>query len=279
MKYSDDDVVMEDVQIPDEYNLEDVFNEITYGSGWVRIPSVFTQKDLEMARERIVNPNIGDENMCTNKDGKQNNYEGLTWGLLSRGKIFTKIATHPVILEVSRKLLGDKCRLSSISSNSVVHGMQGQAPHLDYPYHRDIWSDSWTQDVPPTHLLSITVITLLTNFTPENGSTALIPGSQLNPQFPQDKEQFHKDAVQLTGEAGDVIVIPGSIQHCAMPNKTGQVRVGILQQMIPLFVTPFEAFPEDIAGNDELQKILARDHPHPMVKFSNEQQEQKNKQG
>ena len=51
---------------------------------------------------------------------EQNNYSGLTWGLLQRGKVFSKLATHPVILEVARRLLGDNCRLSSISANTVM---------------------------------------------------------------------------------------------------------------------------------------------------------------
>ena len=37
-----------------------------------------------------------------------------------------QMATHPVILEVSRKLLGDNCRLSSLAANSVLPGMGGQ---------------------------------------------------------------------------------------------------------------------------------------------------------
>ena len=49
------------------------------------------------------------------------------------------MTTYPVILEVSRKLLGDNCRLSSLSANSVLPGMEGQDPHLDYPYYRHLW--------------------------------------------------------------------------------------------------------------------------------------------
>ena len=48
----------------------------------------------------------------------------------------SQLATHPVILEVSRRLLGENCRLSSLAANCVVPGSQGQEPHLDYPYYR-----------------------------------------------------------------------------------------------------------------------------------------------
>ena len=68
------------------------------------------------------------------------------------------MATHPVILEVSRKLLGDKCRLSSLSANSVLPGMEGQDPHLDYPYYRHLWpSKEGCMDLPATHMLCLQV--------------------------------------------------------------------------------------------------------------------------
>ena len=68
------------------------------------------------------------------------------------------MATHPVIMEVSRKLLGDKCRLSSLSANSVLPGMEGQDPHLDYPYYRHLWpSKEGCMDLPATHMLCLQV--------------------------------------------------------------------------------------------------------------------------
>ena len=47
-----------------------------------------------------------------------------------------------------------------------------------------------------------------------------------------------------------------------------QPRSAVLQQMVPLFVTPFE----DIRGdeweeNDDIRSILAMDHEHPTLKY------------
>ena len=267
---------MDNFQMSKDYNLEDVCHKIIYGTGYVHLQEMFSNKDVEMAKERIFNHNCCEVNMCINQDGKQNNYSGLTWGLLSRGKVFAKMATHPVIMEVTKKLLGNGCRLSSLSANTVVAGMEGQDPHLDYPYHRNLWpAKEGFMDLPPTHLLSLTIVTLLTDFTPENGSTAIIPGSHINPRFPDDRDEFFKKALQITANAGDVIIIAGNIQHCAMPNKTRMIRSGILQQMVPLFVTPFEEINSNGLHevNEDLRKILAADHPHPMVKFTQKEQD------
>ena len=262
--------------MPKEYNLEDVCHKITNGNGFVQLEGMFSNKDVEMAKERIFNHNCCEVNMCVNQDGKQNNYSGLTWGLLSRGRVFTKMATHPVILEVSKKLLGDGCRLSSLSANTVVPGMEGQNPHLDYPYHRNLWpAKEGSMNLPPTHPLSLVIVTLITDFTPENGSTAIVPGSHIDPHFPDDSVEFFKKAKQITAKAGDVVIIAGNVQHCAMPNKANMIRSAILQQMVPLFVTPFERICvnglEEV--NEDLRKMLAVDHPHPMVKFTQKEPE------
>ena len=271
LKYNDDNVCMDSWQIPKDYNVEEVCKKICYGQGWVLLQGMFGKKDVEMAKERIFNHKFGQVSGFTKPDDKHNNYSGLTWGLLSRGKVFAKLATHPVILEVSKKLLGEKCRLSSFAANTIIPDMEGQDSHLDYPYYRHLWpATEGCMDLPPTHLLALQVVTLLTPFTPENGSTAIIPGSHINPRNPDDREEFFKKAIQLTAKAGDVIMFAGPIQHCAMPNNTKMIRSGILQHMVPLFVTPFE----DISGNglqeenEHIRDMLATDHPHPMVKFT-----------
>jgi len=131
-----EDVDMEEWSWPEDYDVNAVCHRITFGPGWVLLKKMFSDKDVEMARERILISKIPKGRRFSNTDDRHNNFNGLTWGLLSRGKIFAKMTTHPVIMEVSRKLLGDNCRLSSLAANSVLPGMEGQDPHLDYPYYR-----------------------------------------------------------------------------------------------------------------------------------------------
>ena len=109
------------------------------------------------------------------------------------------MTTHPVIMEVSRKLLGDNCRLSSLAANSVLPGMEGQDPHLDYPYYRHLWPGvEGCMNLPATHMLSLQIVTLVTDFTVENGSTAIVPGSHINPRYPDNREEFFDRAIQVT---------------------------------------------------------------------------------
>ena len=248
-------------------NLLSICKEITTGKGWVLLSNIFDPELVVSAKDVLFKTRFEKETDHNEEDATQNNYSGLTWGLLSKGQVFSKIATHPLLLSICRQILGAKCRLSSLSANTVLPGMEGQHPHLDYPYHRYLWP---AEDAAysTTNLMSLTVITLLTDFNRENGSTALVPGSQLHPTHPDDQKSFFKKCQQVVGKAGDVMIIAGSIQHCAMPNKSTGARSAILQQMVPLFVTPFE----DIRGNkwevdEDIRLILAMDHEHPTLKY------------
>ena len=79
-------------------------------------------------------------------------------------------------------------------------------------------------------------MTLLTDFTKENGGTAIRPYSHISPKYPSDTEEFFNNAIQIEGKAGDTVVFAGPIQHCAMGNRDNQFRSGILQHMAPIYI-------------------------------------------
>ena len=62
-------------------------------------------------------------------------------------------------------------------------------------------------------------LVFITDFTVENGGTALRPSSHKEPTYPKDQDEFFAKAVQVVGRAGDIVVMRSSVQHCAMPNR------------------------------------------------------------
>merc|ERR1719369_226550 len=119
--------------------------------------------------------------------------------------------------------------------------------------------------------MSLTFITALSDLTPAMGSTAVVPGSQLDFEFPDDVAKFEKNSVQLSAKRGDLFVIAGSIQHCSRPNETDIPRCAILQQMVSLYINPFEDFTDFekyVPNDDQIWRgLLAMDHPLPKNQF------------
>ena len=128
------------------------------------------------------------------------------------------MAQHPIILNISNVILGETSQISSLAANTVLPGQGGQLPHLDYPYYRSFYPSANPNIMDTAPPLAIQFVTLLTDFTKENGGTALRPHSHHRPTYPEDEEEFHANAIQIEGKAGDVVVFAGAIQHCAMYN-------------------------------------------------------------
>ena len=70
----------------------------------------------------------------------------------------------------------------------------------------------------------------------ENGATAIRPGSHVQPKYPDDVQDFYDNSIQMEGKAGDVVVFAGAMQHCAMPNNSTELRSGVLQHMVPVYI-------------------------------------------
>ena len=58
--------------------------------------------------------------------------------------------------------------------------------------------------------LSMQFVTLLTDFTKDNGGTALRPHSHHVPKYPDDEADFNANMVQVEGKGGDVVVLHGA---------------------------------------------------------------------
>ena len=113
------------------------------GAGWIKLEQMYSAADVERAKEVVYHHNQADKrNVTLNKhkhetrDEAHNKYNGLVWALFNKGRIFEKMAQHPVILNISNVILGETSQISSLAANTVLPGQEGQLPHLDYPYYR-----------------------------------------------------------------------------------------------------------------------------------------------
>jgi len=271
VKYSDSDVT-DEYQTPEAFDLKEVIADLTTGKGFHTLKNVFSKKDIEMAKERVLQRLKIDVDDYTSGDVKRdfghNSFSGMDFELFPMGRIYSKMVCHPAILDIAKGVCGNRCRLSSFCSNTVPPGMGGQKPHLDYPSYREMWPQDQDRDqsrfkMAPHHQLSMVFVICLTDFTPDNGSTAVVPYSQLKGEFPDNQQEFEQTAVRLIAKAGDVGIISGRLQHCAMPNTSNNYRSGLIQQMCPLYVNPFQDMKSQARDwhTEEVKNMLVMEPP------------------
>jgi ectoine hydroxylase-related dioxygenase (phytanoyl-CoA dioxygenase family) len=188
------------------------------GPGFVLIPNLMTAADADEARSRVLelasSPSVSEI-------GKSRTGQQHVRGLLAHGEIFERIVQHPALIEIAEAMLGDDMTLGAYSARILHPGATEMGVHIDYPY----WAMRGPFTLRPP--LMVQVIWMLQDFTEQNGATLVAPRSQLRCTRP-DREQFAREAIKITGTAGDAIVSHGLLWHDTSPNRSAEPRVAIL---------------------------------------------------
>jgi ectoine hydroxylase-related dioxygenase (phytanoyl-CoA dioxygenase family) len=101
--------------------------------------------------------------------------------------------------------------------------------HHQASWHRDLPYQDWVISKP----LGFNSFFCLTDFTIENGATAILPYSHKLDHFPSS--QFvESNQIQITAKAGSVLFFDSMIYHRASYNSSESTRVGINN----MFVVP-----------------------------------------
>jgi len=139
-------------------------------------------------------------------------------GLLEAGPVFDAFWLRPRLLAAVRHLLGPEFRVDEMHYRAGTPEHGGQALHRDSP-----------ERAEPGRWQVCTAIVALTDFTPENGSTRVVPGSHLDWGFvaPRGHED-HPDQVLLSGPAGTAWLFNSHVWHSGTRNNSSGTRHAVL---------------------------------------------------
>ena len=263
---------------PDSATPDVVCAELMDGGGAVLVPGLFTDSQISEARRIIMEESSSEDEKVTHFQGAavesgQVALQRRVWNLLAKGKVFSEMATHPVVMDVMRRWLGTEFIMGSIAANRILPGGPGQEPHVDYPY--------WDFHAPETHPMGLNasypvnaqVTIVLDPFTEASGATAYLPGSQKHLRYPSEAEQksFYDNCSRMIAAPGDTVIFFGAAWHCAMPNKADHDRNAVLINYLPKWVKPLEDMPSAMpdgfieGASDEIKQLLGLNYPYPEV--------------
>lgn len=159
-------------------------------------------------------------------------------GALNRIPELASLCIHPEVLSIVEHLIGEGFCLAN---NACVMWCQPGAPigplHSDWPLQRV--PKPW-----PQWPLLVQTMWMLTDFTPENGATRVVPGSHLSGHSPS-RDRAYSHEMPAVGKKGSVLMWHGALWHRNGPNTTvDRHRVGANVAYIPWVVhRPPEAWP------------------------------------
>ena len=185
--------------------------------GYVLVEDVLDTRTLEAARNRVEELYELEGENAGSEFRKEPGARRLA-NLVDKGEIFQQLIAAPKILELVGHVLGDKFKLSSFNARSAnPYSNEAQPLHCDaaaLPDEKGFWVCN--------------TIWLLDDFTPENGATRVIPGSQSWCKLPQDDRrdpaERHPEETLVLGRAGSVVVMNTHAWHGGTANRTGNHR-------------------------------------------------------
>jgi hypothetical protein len=172
------------------------------------------------------------------------------WALLNSGDEFVPLATHPVVLEVVRGLLGAGYLLGSLNAVMTEPEATGQLLHCDQQYLGPHFA---------TGPAVAAAIWMIDEFTSENGGTVVVPGSHLLGCFPAEDEA--RGRLSLDVPAGGCAIIDGRLWHGTGANHSGGRRRGVFGHYYAAFLRSHESWclslpPEVAERHPELLNLL-----------------------
>src|ERR1700730_4670629 len=212
----------------------DFYAEEIRNIGYAVVESGFSASELQLIRQKIDDvyelqlQEIGGEEVL-----KRINDADLVRCILSYDDYFLTLATHPVIIAVTRKLLGENFIL--MAQNAIINRPADE--HYQVTWHRDLNYQHYVSSRP----LGFSALYAVDDFSEETGGTWLIPASHKSEPFPsQDYARCHRR--QISAPAGSILLLDPMLYHRAGVNRSAHLRrsvnhiytVPMLQQQISL---------------------------------------------
>jgi hypothetical protein len=180
--------------------------------GWMKFPAMVASAQVDALRadaERV----YGLRREMQVRNGVADGMEGLAHHVAGEGGPLDRLLDDLPLADRIEQHFGGKFIL--LNYGAVLHPPGGQT--YTFKPHRDV--RAFTRDFP----LSLNMLVMLDDFTPESGATMMLSGSHRVEAMPA-VETFQARAEQATGRAGDVLLFDSLLVHAAAANLSAAPR-------------------------------------------------------
>ena len=203
-----------------------IVEQLIDGPGFVLLPNLIDASEAAQARSpHLKSPRR--RPLPRSASSTKRSASSTFAGCCAHGEIFERLVQHP---GDHRNRRGDAGRRHDprrvLRTDSVSRARSEMGVHIDYPY----WAMRGPFTLRPP--LMMQVIWMLQDFTEKNGATLVAPRSQLRCTRP-NREEFAREAIKITGAAGDAIISHGLLWHDTSQNHTERAARRATDQLRP----------------------------------------------
>jgi hypothetical protein len=189
------------------------------------------------------------------------------WQLLGEDRVFEEALMNPVVLAMARYILG---------KNVILSDMLGLLKQEDEtPTHLLHTDQHGTPPPLPQYAQVLNITWTLTDYTRDNGSVAIVPGSHRFGRMPAPYERdFLKNdapvpAIPVECPAGSLIIWGGTTWHGAFPRRAPGIRANLIMVFNRSYLKQIRDFgattPQEVIDRNppEFGRLLGLESPYP----------------
>ncbi len=215
--------------------------------GFSVIPGLLDANELQRWRDKIDAVYEVQENQFgKNTLGEMNELDVCRAPLLYDFD-FVELASHPKVMEVITRILGEWFILNL--QNAIIN--RPGTTHHQTSWHRDLPYQNWVISKP----LAINTLFALDEFSEETGGTFVLPFSQKTEAFPsQDFVDNHK--VTASMPAGSAVVFDSMLFHRAGNNTSPNARRALNHlYTVPILKQQYD-FPRALGNREDMEPAI-----------------------
>ena len=209
------------------------------------IKNVFSSKEVDVMDKRLKEQFAGEEKHSVGtksrgdegygvKSPKEEKVSRLVWNLINKGDCFIPLINHPKIFPLINHIIGKQVVLCSMGAHMNGSGNERMPLHMD----------QWPLVPHPLDFpVMANTMVLVTENSPENGGTRLIPGSHKWPKIDYklaNSSKYQEMAKSIRAPKGSAIVWEGRVWHGNGLNRSGEVRSNISIAYLQSWIRPQE---------------------------------------
>lgn len=193
--------------------------------GYLPLPGILPPAQVQALRNRLQELE-DEEGEDAGKEVHQEDGTDRLANLANKDPLFDQVWANPKVLAAMAHVLDGDLKLSSLNARAALPGHGLQALHCDGSHSSAVFAPVLKDGRRRYHVCNS--IWLLSDFTPENGATRLVPGSHLFGVDPrngmEDPMAPHPDEILVQGEAGTVFVFNAFTWHGGTVNRSDSPR-------------------------------------------------------
>ncbi|MCY4081349.1 MAG: phytanoyl-CoA dioxygenase family protein [Caldilineaceae bacterium] len=193
--------------------------------GYLPLPGILTPAQVHALRNRLQELE-DEEGEDAGKEVHQEDGTDRLANLANKDPLFDQVWANPKVLAAMAHVLEGDLKLSSLNARAALPGHGLQALHCDGSHNSADFAPVMKDGRRRYKVCNS--IWLLSDFTPENGATRLVPGSHLFGVDPgngmEDPKAPHPDEILVQGKAGTVFVFNAFTWHGGTVNRSDSPR-------------------------------------------------------